>query len=479
MNDAIKSVVEKYLQCDIRSEQEVRSKLIVPLTEALGYAPNTRGEDFPVYSFVGGKKQPTTFADFIMFSDCDFNKHSNFIFEDIEWIHNHSLLVIETKKPDELPNVQGQAQFYAMWARTLAYIVTDGKRIKGWIYKSGCADELIVDCDILSFDDQLSRLSEFEFNTLLQEKEDRIANDNSSLITDPSELNLSSAQIQYMKNALGRNAEGIDNLELTSKFLASCDFILQNNIRYGVPDFALDLLRETYEVNLYTDNNILPVDTGILYYSYWEEIDRYQYDSDYIHFEVSFWNKQIIQYKAYYHSLSSKVFERIIGIKKILQTLESNQMKLVNNDDQSKQVVIDKTCMPGVHDEDAEYISLFEFWLNGLEQMKEIEDYYKVVFNIGEADDIPQLYHDIEMVYNGFHMIENCTLPIPCETLDGDFEITTPTVIREGEIPNMSDKSIFGIVFHPVRTILLPKKYNVSKHKKKMELSVCCVYKKT
>lgn len=120
MINRIKKVIENYLKNNTRSEEEVRSKLIVTLTEALGYPLTYRGEDFPVYSFHGRKQLPTTSADFILFNDEEYNRYTNNTFEGTEWVKNHSLLVIEAKKPDAMPDVQGQAQFYTMWVRAVA-----------------------------------------------------------------------------------------------------------------------------------------------------------------------------------------------------------------------------------------------------------------------------------------------------------------------------------------------------------------------
>ena len=116
----IKTVIDRFLLCHVRSEEEVRSKLIVPLLEALGYEPHLRGEGYPVYSFIGRKRQATTSADFILFDDSHFNEHAKFTQNDLDWVHDHSLLVVEAKKPGEIPDVPGQAKFYSVWTKALA-----------------------------------------------------------------------------------------------------------------------------------------------------------------------------------------------------------------------------------------------------------------------------------------------------------------------------------------------------------------------
>ena len=107
--DRLQAVIAEYRKSIIYSEAEVRSKLAVPLIECLGFPSELRAEEFPIYGFDGGKRLPTKKADFLLFTDREYNNHREFNEHDINWVHNHSLLIVETKKPDEFPAVQGQA----------------------------------------------------------------------------------------------------------------------------------------------------------------------------------------------------------------------------------------------------------------------------------------------------------------------------------------------------------------------------------
>lgn len=99
MNNNIQRIISEYSKSIIQSEAEVRSKLIVPLLEILGYPSYLRAEEFPVYGFGGGKKLPAKNADYILFSDRQFANHRMFTKKNIEWVQKHSLLVVEAKKP--------------------------------------------------------------------------------------------------------------------------------------------------------------------------------------------------------------------------------------------------------------------------------------------------------------------------------------------------------------------------------------------
>jgi len=101
----------------IQSEAEVRSKFIVPLLDFLEYPSELRVEEYPVYGFEGGKKLPTKNADFIMFSNKDFGIHRTFTQKNIDWVHDHSLLIVEAEKPKEMLPVLGQPVYYTIWTK--------------------------------------------------------------------------------------------------------------------------------------------------------------------------------------------------------------------------------------------------------------------------------------------------------------------------------------------------------------------------
>lgn len=77
-NTRLQKIIDEYKESIIQSEAEVRSKLIVPLLEVLGYPSYLRSEEFPVYGFEGGKPLPAKNADFALFSDKNFAEHRKF-----------------------------------------------------------------------------------------------------------------------------------------------------------------------------------------------------------------------------------------------------------------------------------------------------------------------------------------------------------------------------------------------------------------
>ena len=73
----IQAIITKYRESKIQSEAEVRSKLIVPLLEELGYASKYRAEEFPVYGYGGREKLPAKDADFLLFDNVILNMHNS------------------------------------------------------------------------------------------------------------------------------------------------------------------------------------------------------------------------------------------------------------------------------------------------------------------------------------------------------------------------------------------------------------------
>jgi hypothetical protein len=122
----LKEIITEYRKSNIQSEAEVRSKLLIPIIDLLGYPTEYRAEEFPVYGWEGRKEIPAKNADYLLFDDVDFANHRDRSKESIDWVQNHSLLIIEAKKPGEMPDVDGQSMYYVQWTKALSYIVCDG-----------------------------------------------------------------------------------------------------------------------------------------------------------------------------------------------------------------------------------------------------------------------------------------------------------------------------------------------------------------
>ena len=146
--NTISDLINSFKKLHIQSEAEVRSKLIVPLLELLGYPTEYRAEEFPVYGCEGGKELRAKPADFILFTSNEFASNRDNTREQKEWVYNHSLLVFEAKKPTESVSVLGQPVYYSVWTKSIAYIISNGKVIEGYLVNANYSDTCVFSCKV-------------------------------------------------------------------------------------------------------------------------------------------------------------------------------------------------------------------------------------------------------------------------------------------------------------------------------------------
>lgn len=141
-------LIDNLQEKSIVSEEDVRSKFILPLLKWLGYPDEVRAEAFPVYSFAGSNKTATKEADYILFSERGYESHKTSKLDDIDWVRNHSLLVVEAKRPGQMPTADLQPEFYSTWTKTPAYILTDSIHIRGRFGNDFTSGNKLLDCNV-------------------------------------------------------------------------------------------------------------------------------------------------------------------------------------------------------------------------------------------------------------------------------------------------------------------------------------------
>ena len=144
----LNTLIESFQEKGIVSEEDVRSKFILPLLEWLGYPDEVRAEDFPVYRFEGSNRVATKKADYILFSERGYESHINSEQADVDWVRDHSLLVVEAKRPGQMSKADFQPEFYRTWTRTPAYILTDSIQVKGRFWNEFTSDYNLLDCNV-------------------------------------------------------------------------------------------------------------------------------------------------------------------------------------------------------------------------------------------------------------------------------------------------------------------------------------------
>ena len=153
----IKQLIEQLKKETIVQETEVRTKIMYPLLDLLNYKREYITDEFPVYAKDGSKDLKTKSADIMVFANKNANEYRKKISK--EWVLNNALIVIELKKPAEkIENAKDQATFYAMWTRSLIYIITNGKEIEIYQLKDYKADILLFKDKILNLEEKWNEL---------------------------------------------------------------------------------------------------------------------------------------------------------------------------------------------------------------------------------------------------------------------------------------------------------------------------------
>ena len=148
-----------------------------------------------------------------------------------------------------MPDILGQPTYYSVWTRAAGYLAIDGDAIKGYLRRNISSDFQIIDCHVKDLPND-SRLETFSFENILLLKEnavndykhlvlnDVVDHDNINTYRSLTEEDLKSIPentIQYMRIALGKNADGLNRVELISRYLNTTDLLLQNDLRYEGP----------------------------------------------------------------------------------------------------------------------------------------------------------------------------------------------------------------------------------------------------
>lgn len=70
-------------------------------------------------------------------------KHEYFCYD--RWLY---LLVFEAKKPTEKVLVKGQPVFYSAWTKSVAYMISNGINIEGYIVNANYSDTCVFSCRV-------------------------------------------------------------------------------------------------------------------------------------------------------------------------------------------------------------------------------------------------------------------------------------------------------------------------------------------
>lgn len=463
----LQRIIDSFLQCNNRSEAEIRSKFAVPLLEWLEYPIEFRSEEFPVYGFEGSRRLPTKNADFLLFDDKDYKRHDQFRKNHIDWVKKHSLLILETKKPEEMPEVLGQPQFYTIWTKAVAYIATDGNRIIGCIYNPISADEEVVNCDVkdLANTEEIKRFAFPEIKKindidLTKEVQARIEQEEINRETvDPDTIKVPQNLVSYMRSALGKNATGLSDGRLLEKYLRSTDFYLQQDMRYDVPEYMFDIPRGVSSSMIYLDDSMIPYMRGDVYQYYRDDLERLSFQNDYLEVNVLLSNDEIAYVSVFFHVLDYHASERIHNLQRIEKLLQAKKIRL-KHDEKIIEIPLDKTKME-------EQLDLVQYWLTCMNQIITIEEYFDIkliLHPIESIEESEELYRYIDAVYKSITKERNITFCDEGEKFFRSLKLTEPVTVPV-EPFNLESIKIHNYMFKPTKMNLIPDK-------KKLAISV-------
>ncbi len=461
----IQTVIYEYRQSEINSEAEVRSKFVVPLIEALGYPSELRAEEFPVYGYAGREKLHSKPADFLLFTDKELASHTKRTQMNLKWVEDHSLLVVEAKKPGEISEDTGQARFYNAWSKAVAYIVTDGEELRGFYFNPIAADPEFINCRV----DELAEVEElwkFSYEEILSQKNNSIhsslesKNKDVIIITSDEDLNLPDETIAFARASLGKNAIGLSNIELIARFLNTTDSLLRNNLRYNIPEYIINFPRHFYTGKLYIDNYPYSIVEGDVLEFYWEDIDRYIFYNDCIDIYVLKSEGEIIAAGLHIHVLDNNVHDRLKNFETIYSIIQAANMYIHFGEDRLIHIPVETADFSWKTNKQIK--TLCDVWVESLEKLKTIEEYYEIRFKLeaieGEAE-LSYFYNTLEFVFNGVMRQQNCYITIPkSKESKKQAKIKEPVFLEDINEEERQYFTIHGIKFESYKSYLIPEK---------------------
>lgn len=487
-------MIKEYRKSIVYSEAEVRSKLAVPLIECLGFPSALRAEEFPIYGYAGGKRLPAKPADFLLFSNREFNNHREFNQNDIDWVYNHSLLVVETKRPEEFPKVQGQAVYYSTWARALAYLVTDGEQVLGRFYNSAAADYEVVRCTIDELPESLD-LVFFSYEALLEVKQTALTKpsyltstnvhnaetgqETGVVITSEEQIDLPDYVYKFIREYMGTSVDGMDNLQAVSRFLHFMDDCLKDDFKYGVPLFMLGPIVDEDDALLYIDGKTLPICAGKISHFLRENNHIYVFSNEYMCVLAVICDEALINFSIICRVFDMRVSMRLHHFETVKKIQDADAVRIAAGNKTKWSFLLPIGNALQMHPTKQDINILTQSYIESLEKLLLIEEYYQVEFCLDyiAADKVQKLYDDIDHVYDGIVMRTNCSIVFSVGVVKEDFKFKEPTLFQsQGEI-NLSDRVLFGKVFTPKETYIMP--CNVNEVKPEDDLIVldgCCRY---
>lgn len=467
INEELKRIIEEFRLSTVQSEEEIKSKFIVPLLNYLGYPSHLRADEFPVYGFEGRKKLPTKEADYFLFTDSDYARHRSSSNESISWVQQHSLLVVEAKKPGEMPEVLGQPQYYTVWTRAIAYFITDGYSFRGCMYEPISSDYEVVTCGVDDLPEK-DEINIFAYDNLLKLKQqtnqqvgeienavlevvngELVVSDFYSgvakVIKPDEEIHLPTENFSFMRGALGRDADGLSDYFIVKKYLSMTDSYLQNDIRYGAPEYMISIPRKTRFAALYIENQVVPILSGKVTIYYQNEKEMYSFESDIFTLDLAYENENLVYTAAGYKCVNTDAEKRLRELQIVFNVLSTKKISIWIKEYNDKVLTVEKMALRFLQKEKQNV----SHWIEEIKKINEIQKHYGVQIyldRLENGEETINLYRNVDIVYNGIRMQSSIVAEIDRHVFRQDIDISEPFMITD---PQWNPKNMVITMRHP------------------------------
>ena len=304
-------------------------------------------------------------------------------------------------------------------------------------------------------------------------------------ITCEDDLNIPEDTLNYMSEALGKDSIGLNNLQLTAKYLNLTNALLQNRIRYQIPEYMIDIPREFGEVLIYSNDNLfIPLFEANVVHYYRDEVDIFDVYNDFARIIVHTTKGNADDVKIGYRIFDPTTSERLIKLKRIKALLEAKAISvyLKNTSNLSFKYISSAV------DSSNYLLDTTNLNISHLEVLESIEEYYGISFKLSivGSDEFLELLENTAIIYKGISNEENHVLDYPQEVFneieEGVVEIEqtepVPDSTEGGRRTNLPDITLFNYVFTPDTIMFLPCTVNICHGSKEpVAISCCCKYK--
>ena len=193
-------------------------------------------------------------------------------------------------------------------------------------------------------------------------------------------------------------------------------------------------------------------------------------------------NKELNYFDIGFRVLDARVSDRLISFERVRRILTAASIRVSLEEDAHRSFVLPNSNPQKLWARKESVLEMCDFWRKGLEQLKAIEEFYEIEFElryVTAGKDVADLYKAIDLVYAGIVISQNCEILLPGGIAEENVKFDEPTVFEEEIATPFEELIIHNIHFVPYKSWLLPGTIYMKGTKKGdiVKAPGCCVYK--